>query len=316
MRKFVIITVFVMLILTACSSKDTAYQYSDLPKGDAARGADLFSQSVDGSVACSNCHTLTGGQSAGPTLQDYAQVAGGRVKGQSAEEYTFYSVLRPSKHLVQGFSNLMPSNYEEKLSQQQTADLITYMLTLGADGTAQTSNKGDDSVDAFMIIFRLIHIFGAIVWLGSGIFTIAFLQPAVSGLGMDGQRFMQSFFKNTKFEIVMPLSGLLTVVAGLALYYRVSDHFNSDWMGSTAGVVLSIGSVAGLAAFLHGSIAIAPITRQTTALMNEIEQQNTPPTDAQMARMRVLQGKTRTQGLISVGLMIIAIIGMASARYL
>ncbi len=63
---------------------------------------------------------------------------------QSAEEYTFYSILRPSKYLVQGFSNVMPSNYEEKLSQQETADLITYMLTLGADGTAQTSDKGEE----------------------------------------------------------------------------------------------------------------------------------------------------------------------------
>jgi uncharacterized membrane protein/mono/diheme cytochrome c family protein len=319
MRKLVVITVFavfMVFILAACSSKDISYQYSDLPPGDAASGAALFTQSVNGAPACSSCHTLTGGQGTGPSLQDFAQVAGSRVKGQSAETYAFYSILRPSKHLVQGFSNLMPSDYENKLSRQQTADLISYLLTLGANGTAQASSKGNNSVDAFMIIFRLIHIFAAIIWVGSSIFILAFVQPAVAALGPDGQRFMQSLYRNTRFMIAFPLSSLLTVIAGLALYYRISDHFNADWMGSTAGIVLSIGALAGLAAFFHGAAALSPMTRRTGALMAEIAQQGTPPTQEQIALMRSLGSRTRTQGLVSIGLMIIAIVGMVSARYL
>jgi uncharacterized membrane protein/mono/diheme cytochrome c family protein len=316
MRKIMVIAGFMVLILAACSSKDISYQYSDLPSGDAARGAELFGQSVNGAPACSNCHTLTGGQGAGPWLQNFSQVAGNRVKGQSAEEYAFYSVLRPSKHLVQGFSNLMPSDYENKLSRQQTADLISYLLTLGANGTVQVSSKGNNSVDAYMIIFRLIHIFSAIIWVGSTIFILAFVQPAIAALGPDGQRFMRSLYRNTRFAIVFPLSSLLTVIAGLALYYRISDHFNSDWMGSTAGIVLSVGALAGLAAFFHAAAAMGPMTRRAGALMSEIGQQGTPPTQEQLAQMRSLQSRTRTQGFVSVGLMIIAIIGMVSARYL
>jgi uncharacterized membrane protein/mono/diheme cytochrome c family protein len=316
MRKLMAITFFMILFLAACSSKGVGYQYSDLPPGDAAHGAELFSQSVGGAPACSNCHTLTGGQGAGPSLQNFAQVAGGRVKGQSAEVYTFYSILSPSKHLVQGFSNVMPSDYQSKLSKQQTADLISYLLTLGATGTAQASSKGNNSVDAYMIIFRLIHILSAIVWLGSSVFILAFVQPAAAAIGADGQRFMQSLMTNTRLMIALPLSSLLTVLAGLALYYRVSDHFNSDWMGSTSGVVLSIGSVFGLAAFLHSGAVLSRITRQTGALSREISQQGAPPTPAQLALMRRLQSRSRTNGMISVGLMVIAIVGMVSARYL
>ena len=316
MRRLVPITFFVVLFLAACSSKGISYQYSDLPPGDAARGAELFSQSVGGALACSNCHTLTGGQSAGPSLQDFAQVAGSRVKGQSAEVYTFYSILSPSKHLVQGFSNVMPSDYESKLSRQQTADLITYLLTLGANGTAQAASKGNDSVDAYMIIFRLIHIFSAIVWLGSSLFLLAFVQPAAAAIGAEGQRFMQSLMTNTRLMLVLPLSSLLTVIAGLALFYRVSDHFNSDWMGSTPGIVLSIGSAAGLAAFLHSGAILSRLTRQTGALGREIGQQGGPPTPEQLAQMRSLQRRSRTNGIVSIGLMIVAIVGMVSARYL
>jgi mono/diheme cytochrome c family protein/uncharacterized membrane protein len=318
MRKLLIVIAIVVVSLAACSPEETEYEYSDLPAGDAAHGEELFTQSINGSVACSNCHTLTGGDSAGPSLENYAAVAGDRVGDQSAEEYTFESILRPSAHLVSGYSNVMPSDYEDKLTQQEVSDLIAYSLTLGGGEAAAAgeSGEGDDSVDLYIIVVRLIHILGMVVWLGSGIFTIAFLQPAVTGLGIEGQRFMQSFFKHTRFEIAMPLSGLITVVAGALLFYRVSDGFNSDWMGSTPGIVLSVASLAGLAAFLHGATMIGPVTQKTTKLMREIEAQGTPPSEAQMSLMRQLQGLTRMHGQISVGLMLIAILGMVSARYL
>jgi uncharacterized membrane protein/mono/diheme cytochrome c family protein len=317
MRKSGIITVFALfvLFLAACSSKGTGYQYSDLPPGDAAHGEELFSQSVNGALACSNCHTTTGGQGAGPSLQDFATVAGSRVNGQSAEEYTFYSILRPSKHLVTGFSNLMPGNYEEKLSKQDTADLISYVLTLGASETSAAQTTGDQSVDIYMIVFRALHIFGAFVWLGSAFFMLAFVQPAVAGMGMDAPKFMQSFTKNTRFAMAMPLSGLVTVLAGLALYYRISDHFNSDWMSTTPGIVLSIGAVFGITAFLHGMATLGPATRQTGNLMKTIGTQGAPPSPEQLTLIRTLTVKTTTQGRIGVVLMAIAVLCMASARY-
>ena len=320
MRKLAILT-GLLLVLAACSRGDVDYSYQDLPPGDAVRGAELFTQSTNGAPACSGCHTVDGGERAGPTLQNYADVAGERVKGQGPEEYTFYALLQPAKHLVQGYSNVMPSNYEEKLSKQDTADLIAYMLSLSSEqvssaGTATTGDS-DNSMDTYMIVFRLIHIFAGVVWLGSGFFTLAFLQPALRGMGgMQAQAFMENFFKNTRFEIAMPLSGLLTTIAGIALYYRISDHFNADWMGATPGIVLSIGSVAGIVAFLHGSTAIGPVTQKLNKLAQTVATQGTPPTEEQLSQMRALQARTRTHGTISVGLMIIAVIGMVSARYL
>ena len=102
MRKLLAITLLTMALLAACSSKDTSFKYSDLPAGDATHGAALFAESVNGSVACSNCHTVNGADGAGPTLENFASTAAGRVKGQSAQEYAFYSILRPSKYLRVG----------------------------------------------------------------------------------------------------------------------------------------------------------------------------------------------------------------------
>lgn len=116
--------------LWGCAPEDLPYSLSDLPAGDAERGAVLFSQSVGGAPACANCHSLDGGASAGPPLDGYGASAATRVKGQSAEAYTFDSILRPARHLVRGYSNIMPGEYGKKLSAQDVADLIAYLLTL------------------------------------------------------------------------------------------------------------------------------------------------------------------------------------------
>ena len=118
------------VILFACSPEDLPYSFSDLPPGDAARGAALFAQSVKGAPACANCHAIDDSASAGPSLQGYGQIAASQVKSQSAAEYTFYSILRPAKHVVRGFSNVMYAKYGDQLSQQDVADLIAYLLGL------------------------------------------------------------------------------------------------------------------------------------------------------------------------------------------
>lgn len=128
-RKFLMLMgIMSFFLLAACSGDDVAVD--ELPAGDAARGEHLFAQSVDGAPACSSCHTLDGTSGAGPSLQGYATVAAGRQSNTSAESYTFTSIVRPAAHIVSGYGNIMYSQYERRLSAQQIADLIAYLLTL------------------------------------------------------------------------------------------------------------------------------------------------------------------------------------------
>lgn len=123
--------VVLVVLLVACSPDELDYSYDDLPSGDPVRGSSVFIQPIDGGTSCQSCHAVDSEQSkTGPSLQDYGTLASQRIKQQSAEEYTFRSILRPSEHIVQGYSNVMPSNYAQKLSRQEIADLIAYLLTL------------------------------------------------------------------------------------------------------------------------------------------------------------------------------------------
>jgi hypothetical protein len=55
-------------------------------------------------------------------------VAGERVEGESAREYTFYAIAEPGRYIVEGYGNAMYNRYDENLSPQEIADLIAYLL--------------------------------------------------------------------------------------------------------------------------------------------------------------------------------------------
>lgn len=129
MRK-ILILILLTLSLAACQ-KETTIDFKDVPRnGDPAQGAILFTQKKEGAPACNSCHNTEGNPDQGPSLQGFKDVAGKRVEGQSAEEYTFYSILLPSKHVVDGFSNIMYKQYDGKFSTEELGDLIAYLLTL------------------------------------------------------------------------------------------------------------------------------------------------------------------------------------------
>ena len=120
-------------LLGACSADKPRISFDalDFALADAGSGEKLFNQSNNEAPACSTCHSVTGEQSSiGISLAGLAEAAGNRVRGQSAREYLYWSILRPGRYLVTGYSNIMFSNYEERLEAPDMADLIAYLLTL------------------------------------------------------------------------------------------------------------------------------------------------------------------------------------------
>lgn len=122
--------IFVLLILALAACAPTIAPIENLPPGDVTRGAQLFTQSVNGAPACSTCHTLDGTSLVGPSLHGYGAVAPTRVTDTSAETYTHVSIVQPAAYLVGGFGNNMYNQYARHLTPQEIADLIAYLLTL------------------------------------------------------------------------------------------------------------------------------------------------------------------------------------------
>ncbi len=108
-----------------------------LPTGDAGRGKTL----TEGPLGCANCHILA---PVGPAWLAQAGQPGigaraaTRIKqpdytGKAADatQYLIESIVQPNAYIVQGFqSSIMPQNFGQRLSAQDMADIIAYLLTL------------------------------------------------------------------------------------------------------------------------------------------------------------------------------------------
>lgn len=127
MRQSLLFIVISSFILASCSSSENSFE--TLPDGDASRGESLYTESINAAPACSSCHALTEERVVGPGFAGFSDTAGTRVEEQTAEAYTYNSITNPSGKLVDGYGNLMYTEYRSKLSEQDIADLIAFLLT-------------------------------------------------------------------------------------------------------------------------------------------------------------------------------------------
>jgi len=114
------------VVLTACSSGSAPLTFEQLPPSDKIRGAALFSKSLNGAPPCSTCHSERSSAS-GPTLVAYG-VEQRERRREDIYQYTLDAIIRPAKDIAQGYANTMYAGYGDKLSTQEIADLIAYML--------------------------------------------------------------------------------------------------------------------------------------------------------------------------------------------
>ena len=122
----IILILLFSVLLTSCAQQPNRI-------GDPAAGKVLFHQTtIDSAPGCTTCHSTQPEKViVGPSLAGIANRAGGRVSGQTAEDYLRNSILDPNLYVVDRFSSgLMYQNYREVLTDEQINDLIAYLSTL------------------------------------------------------------------------------------------------------------------------------------------------------------------------------------------
>jgi hypothetical protein len=108
----------------------------------------------------------------------------------------------------------------------------------------------------------------------------------------------------------------LTVLAGVLMYWRVSGGLDGDWLTSAQGVSLTIGALCGIAAFSLGLSIVRPTILATLAIGRDVAASGGPATPEQGAQLQALQQRGKSIGQVIVPLLVLAVSGMAAARYL
>jgi hypothetical protein len=169
-------------------------------------------------------------------------------------------------------------------------------------------------MDILLVLLRLLHIVSAFLWVGLGVATAFYVAPAAATAGESGLRFMKNLLTKTAYPRAFPMFAGLTMLAGILLYL-VAD--SASHFSRTGNMVLGIGALAGILAGIHGGA----VTGRATKALGEALVQHVPdgaqaiPASA-VATLNDLSAKLQSHTRVSLILMIVALVGMGSARYL
>ena len=171
-------------------------------------------------------------------------------------------------------------------------------------------------MDWLVIVLRIIHVFAGVFWVGAAATFVFFISPAAAATAPESQRFIAYLTQNLGFlNRIRDVAGL-NVLAGLVLYWNDSHGLQITWLGTPTGIAFTIAAICALVALIALQTISIPALKRMGAIGGAIRAGGKPPTPEQTA---ILQSAQRTLTLAARGglaLLGLALLGMATARYL
>jgi uncharacterized membrane protein len=169
-------------------------------------------------------------------------------------------------------------------------------------------------MDWALVVARIVHVLGGIIWVGSMFFVSTFLAPTVEEMGPEGGKFMAAMARRN-WMIFIPVVAILTMLAGFYLYWGVSSGFESEYMGSGPGMSYGLGATAAILAFIIGMA----LTRPSMMKLMQLGQQMAGASEADRPRISESMARLRSRSNIGskavMTLLLIAALTMAVGRY-
>lgn len=155
-------------------------------------------------------------------------------------------------------------------------------------------------------IFRVLHIFGGVVWLGFGLYYYFIVSRINTAMPAAAIHYQLGVAKHTRFGQIMGAASLVTTVAGLLLW-----GFGAHKMLTTAGMaILGFGTLTGLGAFGHG-FGIGKRNDQLAKDLIAAEANGQIAADKQGPLLEAMARLSRNVN-VSVGLMAITLLCMST----
>ncbi|HEU4356291.1 MAG TPA: hypothetical protein VFT27_11945 [Actinomycetota bacterium] len=173
------------------------------------------------------------------------------------------------------------------------------------------------ATDAYMVTLRILHIVTGVIWVGSLFVVVVFVQPTAATLGPAGAPFM-SELRRRRFVDVVFIDAVFTVVAGSFLYWRDWHAYPSfgDWIDSSIGAALTVGALLAISGLVVAATATRPTIGRLVSLGKQVAASGGPPTPETATRIGSLQRRLVVAERVSFSLVLLAVVAMASARYL
>jgi uncharacterized membrane protein len=166
-----------------------------------------------------------------------------------------------------------------------------------------------------MVILRLIHVFGGIFWVGVVWYNALFFLPRVKSFGQERGRIMQTMAA-PPFPQYMTAASVSTVLSGILMYWNTSAGFSAAWILTVPGLVLTIAGLLGIVLVVEGFFVQRPAGLRMAELGRQAASAGGPPTPAMIEEMQALSARLERATYRGAYLLVLAVLGMATFRYL
>lgn len=163
------------------------------------------------------------------------------------------------------------------------------------------------------IVLRLLHIIPAVFWVGAAWITTFFIEPTATEAGQEGGKFLGQLMTGRRLSVYITVAAILTVLAGWTLWIL---RYGVASLSTPTGLGFAIGGVFGLIGLAIGGAVTGPTANRMARLAVELGAAKRPPTPEQAAQLAALQSRLRTASLWSAIFASLALLLMATARYL
>lgn len=171
-------------------------------------------------------------------------------------------------------------------------------------------------MNAEMIVLRLVHVLGGMLWIGVGLYNTFILLPAMVEAGPAVANAVTTGLQKRKVFTLLPAIAGLTILSGIRLMQITSGGFSPEYFASTMGRTFAGGGLAAILALVLGVVIVRPAMMKagTLAASRAAAPENARAAiDAQIVAAR---SAGATWSMVVSLLMLAAAIAMAIARYL
>ena len=162
-----------------------------------------------------------------------------------------------------------------------------------------------------MILMRILHIGFGFLWAGAALSVILMLGRRLREQGAEYQRPVMRAIARM-IGPMLGISGVVTILVGLAMALRISDGNHSLFTSTGWGWAISIGFIVSVAAFISG-LVLSSTAKRAAALGTSAGENSSSSAEAE--QLQSLSGRTAMLGHVTAGLVFIGVLSMAVARF-
>ena len=171
-------------------------------------------------------------------------------------------------------------------------------------------------MDVLQVVLRILHISTGVFWVGTAWFFFTMVEPTTKAIGPAAGPFMHHIVKQRRVSRMILSAASINVIVGAILYWRTSGGLDQAWLRSGTGIGFTFGAICALVAWAIGMTMIGPTINKLDAAAGAMGAAGRPPTPEELGRFGALEHRLSRVGQADVILLIGAVLGMASARYL